>query len=125
MNWLKRFFSQPPSGMSSAHNLALLNFTYVKQPGEGRVYDAHDIRKPFRGDCDDFAVSMALALMGDASYIEFYLPSGEYHAACLYKGWVSDNLRRAPYPESELPKVRLKLHWMDIHRLARKEERGG
>lgn len=99
LTWVKAIFEQPPAELWSLHNHVQSRFTYVTQDGEwknGRVYLKHDLNKPFSGDCDDWASTMVANLPG-AEYVEFYLPNGVYHAACLYKGWISDCLRRMPY----------------------------
>lgn len=105
MSWIKKFFAQPPTELSITHNQAKRNFTYIPQPGEGHTYLRHNITLPFKGDCDDFACSVMAAMGPEAEYIEFYLPSGRYHAACLYRGWVSDNTRTAPYPVTDIKQM--------------------
>lgn len=101
---------QPPIELMQAHMTARSNFTYVRQDGEwnnGRVYVQHDITKPFKGDCDDWAVSLVKNLGQGAMYFEYIDDQEEGHAVCLYKGWVSDNRRKYPYLRKELPSPRL------------------
>jgi hypothetical protein len=120
ISFIRRLFEQPPAELVRAHALAVKNFIYIDQSGEGQVYKAHDITKPFQGDCDDWACSLALALKGDAHYIEFYLPFNRYHAVCTYKGWVSDNTRKGPYRASEIKSIRRSYDWEIIRGLTRK-----
>lgn len=120
----KRLFGQPPIELVLAHNKAKSNFYYVAQPNEWvngtRKFTIHDIHAPFQGDCDDWAASLVMELKGDAKYVEFFLPYGTLHAVCLYKGWVSDNLRKAPYRAEEIKSFRFAADCSVVNRLASK-----
>lgn len=125
VQWFRGVFKQPPARLVDLHQQAWANFGYTPQDNEwanGRVYLIHDITKRFKGDCDDWAASMVNALGYEAEYIEFYLPNGVYHAACLYRGWVSDNQRLYPYQESELKhKIALRVRYDVLLRLGKKQ----
>lgn len=102
-NWLKRLFEQPPKELVVAHNTVWSKFTYVTQDGEWaseRVLKVHT-GGPFKGDCDDWAATMASLLEG-AQYAEVY---GGAHAVCLYKGWVSDCQRKSVYKQPKSMKA--------------------
>ena len=98
INWLRRIFSQPPRHLVMLHNVALMNFTYTPQPrewlGKGlRPLVVSNPYKPFIGDCDDYAATLAYQRL-EATYAEI---DGGKHAVCICDGWVLDNLKARPY----------------------------
>lgn len=86
-----------PSDHEQIARLLHRNFTYVEQMNDrARVVSGE---RPFRGDCDDFALAAAYQL-----YVRGYEPEvvflgqrrGNHIIACA-DGWCLDNEREQPY----------------------------
>ncbi|MCP4791690.1 MAG: hypothetical protein GY881_15805 [Gammaproteobacteria bacterium] len=83
---------------AEAHRLALWNFHYEKDiNNEYRVYDSISI--PFRGDCEDFALTLQKQIGGNVWFVA--REGKENHAALVKNGFVYDSLSAHPIDMNE------------------------
>jgi hypothetical protein len=118
---LRAALRQPPAELAELHTRTLALFIYQKQPNEwakGQPKELYvwPLGKAFMGDCDDFAATMAHALGPEASFVVLSRGSNrEQHAVCFYKGWVSDNEVKQPYPIANVDGM--VIQQVNVHRL--------
>lgn len=82
------------------YETALSNFEYVQDINQFRVLDrwhrSYDIRKHFRGDCEDFAFTLQYEIGGQVWYVILPRKVDNKHAVLVKDNWVYDNLHKHP-----------------------------
>ncbi len=94
---IRKLLGLPPRQLSTTWRAVYKNFQYISQPKEKYSFLTHDITKPWSGDCDDFAATLAMELPFHSLFAySQQIPSGTAHVGvlCLIDGelWYADNL---------------------------------